>query len=347
MLRYLVTILFLTSAPIVAVGTLNFIVDPFHYFRDGRVLVAGIAVFRSERFINAGLVRHREFDGVILGTSMVQNFSASQVSQLFNNHFINLGMGGSTLLEQAVVIREAEIRKRGAIKRVLWGLDERGWLADPNAPVNPAIFPQYLYQSSSWPLITSYLLSMDIFKIALSGITRRGVQADADDLYRWAKFRYVFSCDTVKKNYLDGGLEGLSLDVVRRIASAQVAAMIEPIVRDYPDTVFHLFVPPYSSAEYFRLVQRAPGLLEALEPFSDELAKLPQRYKNVHVYDFRTHRSIVSNLNLFKDGLHYAAEVNDFMANYMASNDGLPSDGTFMNFASTLTETQVFEQCPN
>ena len=347
MLKYTAAVLFLALSPVVVVGTVNYAIDPFHYFRDGTGLVKGISVFNSERFINAGLVRHRNFDGLIAGTSMVQNFRASQVSGLFKQRFLNLGMGGATLVEQAALIRAAESRKQAAIGRVLWGLDQRSWAGDPNTLINPETFPLYLYQSSSRLLVTNYLLSKDVFARSLTGVTRPGIPIDLDELYRWGKSGYSFNCETVKKTYLDGMFEGIAPEALGRNARAQVATTIEPIVRDYPNTVFHLFIPPYSSAEYFRLAQRAPGLLEALEPFAGELAKLPQRYMNVRVYDFRTQWSIVTNLNLFKDGLHYAPEINDFMAAFMASNDGLPSDSKFLQLASALNEAEVFAQCLN
>ena len=305
-------------------------------------LVDGIAPFRSERFINAGLVRQRSANAIdsIVGTSMVQNFRASQVGSLFNESIINLGMGGSSLTEQAAVIRAAEDRRQGAITRVFWGLDENIWAADPQAPINIEPFPLYLYQPSALPLVTNYLLSKDVLALSLSGMARRGKPIDLDELYRWARMNYNFSCETVKKTYLDGPFAGVAPEALGRNARAQVTATVEPIVRDYPNTIFYLFIPPYSSAEYLRLAKRAPGVLAALEPFAGELAKLAQRFSHVRVYDFRTRWEVVSNLNLFKDGLHYSPAINDSMAAYMAANSGLPSDGKFLPLASALTEAK-------
>ena len=344
MLRYIAVVLLVSLSPLLVVPAVNFTVDPFHVFRERDSLAAGISVFRSERFINPGLMRHRAYDGLIVGTSMVQNFRPSQVGSAFGGAFLNVGMGGSSLKEQAAVISAAEELGR-APSKILWGLDMRTWAADPGAPIDPSVFPTYLYEDDWLGVAKNYLLSKDIFLLSWSAFGRTSIPIDVDNLYRWSTGGYVFACESVQRTYQDGALEGASPAVLQQAATLQVGVTIEPIVAAYPQTTFYLFIPPYSSAEFFRLGENAPGVLEALEPFAVALMELAVRHKNVRLYDFRTQWSIVTDLDLFKDGLHYSPEVNDLMASYMAAHDALPPDGQFLLRAAGLMKSNVFSQC--
>ena len=65
---------------------LQIIVDPyFHYHKP-------ITKYRlnDERYINDGIARHFDYDAIIIGNSLCQNFSTSQYDELFGTNSVKL-----------------------------------------------------------------------------------------------------------------------------------------------------------------------------------------------------------------------------------------------------------------
>lgn len=46
-------------------------------------------------YLNDGIIRHFDFDGVITGTSMTENFKPSEADELFGGKFIKVPLAGS------------------------------------------------------------------------------------------------------------------------------------------------------------------------------------------------------------------------------------------------------------
>ena len=63
----------------------------FHkkYFHHGKIL-------DNLRIQNYGIIKYGEFDGIILGTSMLQNTSADEASEKLNMRFANLSFAGAS-----------------------------------------------------------------------------------------------------------------------------------------------------------------------------------------------------------------------------------------------------------
>ena len=70
---------------------LQIIVDPyFHYHKP-------ITKYRlnDERYINDGIARHFDYDAIITGNSLCQNFSTSQYDELFGTNSVKLPYSGA------------------------------------------------------------------------------------------------------------------------------------------------------------------------------------------------------------------------------------------------------------
>ena len=63
------------------VGGVNYIVDPFQQYR---VKTFYPIAFTNERYQNAGLSKNFEYDSLILGTSMTENFILDEVEKKLN-----------------------------------------------------------------------------------------------------------------------------------------------------------------------------------------------------------------------------------------------------------------------
>ena len=64
-----------------AAAGINAWVDPFFHYRAPR---EGIAYdMQSERYLNDGILKHFDYDAILLGSSVTMNFQTSQCDALF------------------------------------------------------------------------------------------------------------------------------------------------------------------------------------------------------------------------------------------------------------------------
>ena len=143
------------------VGGVNYIVDPFQQYR---VKTFYPIAFTNQRYQNAGLSKNFEYDSLILGTSMTENFILDEVEKKLNfNKLIKLSVSGGSAKEQSTTLKTA-IENNDNLKNVLWGLDIFAFIGEPDMlryGINS--FPFYLYDD----YITNdykYLFSTDTLK---------------------------------------------------------------------------------------------------------------------------------------------------------------------------------------
>ena len=85
----------LTAAFLVFVAAVNIVVDPlFQYHKPWFGLEP---VITNERYQNAGVIKHFDFDNAILGTSLSENFTISEVNDTFGGNSVKLTMYGSSI----------------------------------------------------------------------------------------------------------------------------------------------------------------------------------------------------------------------------------------------------------
>ena len=73
-------------------GSITIYIDPFFHYH------APLANYEypitNERYQNNGITRHFEYDSIITGTSMTENFKTSEADKLFNATFIKIPYSG-------------------------------------------------------------------------------------------------------------------------------------------------------------------------------------------------------------------------------------------------------------
>lgn len=352
MRAYLTIVLSLAIAPILLVTISNYGTDPFEYFRkssDSRLMLE----YTSTRFMNPGFAMHYDYDGVVIGTSMTENFRPSQIDRVMGGRFIKLSMSGSTPYEERLLLQVAFRSKGERLRRVLWGLDPEMWIDPPGGTEPVDIFPDYLYGGFDIEVLTHYLASKDVFwrdvMLMERGATAKG-DVDFDSANYWGS-SFVFGCKEVQKGYMaDLVRHGGFLHAADREPEleASIRANLEqnllPMVERQSHTVFYLFIPPYSDAETYLVKTYFPAQLAARSYMFRQLKDLARVHSNVHLYDFEADHSITSDLSLYKDVRHYSAAINDWMVEYMNSHAGMLSDD-YITYAGALDYHKVFSGC--
>lgn len=104
-----------------------FIVDPyFHYHKPLSFLTYRLS---EERYINDGISRHFDFDALITGTSMAQNFKPSEMDALFGTNSVKETFSGAGYQELSENL-ERSLTRNPNLKTVLWVVDYNGFLRD-------------------------------------------------------------------------------------------------------------------------------------------------------------------------------------------------------------------------
>ncbi|MBL0942279.1 MAG: hypothetical protein IBJ00_06115 [Alphaproteobacteria bacterium] len=295
---------------------MNFIIDPIQYYRrsDDREL------FWQDRWQVASFIRNFEYDQIIVGTSMTQNFSLKFIQKLFHTFPIKLSIAGSTILEQTKVIQTAI--QTGKVKSIIWGFDQ-GYLNYEEGKW-PNEFPLDLYQQGVRGAMY-YLWNWDITHRSLKYLLPKRLKRLSTHLevYNVWHDQYVFSKSIVLNQYLQSQKRIQLKSSPRDIADLNSQFHLKcrnfnndvvEVIRRHPHVKFLIFLPPYSLANYKLVYENTPEsyneYLKMRQYIFEKLCSLA----NVEIYDFETDIQVIAELNNYKDLTHYSKYINEYIA---------------------------------
>lgn len=294
-------ILFLLAA-------MTIFIDPFlHYHKPLSFLEYPL---NDERYQNDGIARHFEYQALITGTSMSQNFKASEFEALWRVPTIKTAYSGSSYHELNESIRRA-IDYNPQLRYVVCSMDGTRLIypADGNEYSD---YPDYLYDENPFNDV-NYLLNKEVLPrtLAVINFTRAGeTTPDMDEYGNWNVYK-TFGKETVLSSFTP--LEERGEEVL--LSEEDVSMITENIEKNFlstaaknEDVTFYLFLPPYSVCYWDALV-RTKQLNAQLQ--AEELAvSLLLAADNVHIFAFDTRMDITCNLDNYTDTLHYGEWIN-------------------------------------
>lgn len=298
------TIVFLTF-----VGAVIFIVDPFFHFHKPLQGLAYSIV--NETYANPGIARNFSYDSVITGSSMTENFKPSEFKEILGLNAVKVPYSGGTAKNMNIILDLALQHNQG-IKEVFLGLDLYMLEYDDTLTRNP--LPQYIYNENplddvNYILNKTVLFNQVKYNLAL---TRQGGQTTRlDEAYSWDS-NFKFDESIVIKNYSpEKPLTIYSDNPSANLAKANLEANIIPLIEENQETEFNIFFPPYSILFWHQRLtnDRLNATLNGLEYTINRLLN----YDNVKLYFFQNIEEIIGNLYLYKDPLHYNAQINHYM----------------------------------
>ena len=304
---------------IVLIFALVLLVDPFfHYHKP---------IFKYKliepRYINDGISRHFDFDAVITGTSMSQNFKPSQMDVLFGTNSVKMSYEGAGYEELSACL-ERTLKRNPQVKTVLWTVDHNGLLRTPDWS-QYSDYPTYLYDDN--PLndapyvynkyILYHALVPDVF------MTLKGQDSMSMDEYASWDEPTGINCVYGGK-YDDDDILPMEMELSEAEA-AQVAQTFDEnilsVVQAHPDTTFYIFITPYSMYNWYRLwaTGQTYKYIEAQRIATERMLECP----NVKLYTFFEHHEVIENLDNYRDEAHYAPWINEQIMNWIYEGEGL------------------------
>ena len=320
------------------VGAVVFI-DPFEVYHKATRFIPPVTN-GTQSYSNAGIAKSYDYDSVVIGSSMTENFVPSRLDALLGGRFVKLCINGGSpynhrqMMEMAFATHE--------IRTVLYCIDVDALTYFYTQPKFE--MPDYLYDFSLANDVR-YWFNASVLTHYLPECLSTWGQSDPDQrdtMYSWGDL-YPYG-----KEY---ALAGFSVgpDTEQKPAPApfelsqQTKLNIEhnylPFIEAHPDTQFLFFFPPYSLVRWVRFYQSRD--LELHLSQAAAVADQLLRYPNVKVYDFRARTDWILDLDQYIDDYHYGPAYNEAIAEDIAADRCRVTDAAQVEQGSAVLRSLV------
>lgn len=317
----LIAVLVVTAAVII-------VVDPyFHYHKPFSFLSYRLY---EERYTNDGISRSFDFNAVITGTSMAQNFKPSELDALFGTTSVKETFSGAGYQELSENLQRS-LERNPDLKTVLWVVDYNGFLRDYDW-AQYENYPTYLYDDNLFN-DTAYLFNKSIlYHGVLSNIRMTLSHSESTTMDEYSSWSRECGLEIIMQSYdrenvkretdTDFGQEEYDM-VVKTIDTN-----IVQLVSKYPDVSFYILYPPYSICYWDALVIK--GTLEKQLLAEKTATELLLECPNVKLYNFFDQYDVVCNTDYYCDDGHYNGEVNSMILHWIAEGTGLVTKENYL-----------------
>lgn len=305
------------------------VIDPyFHYHKPCSFLSYRLS---EERYINDGISRHFEYDAIITGTSMSQNFKPSEMDAYFHTHSVKEPFPGAGYKELAENLDRALARNRN-IDTVLWTLDYNGLLRDGDWQQYES-YPTYLYDDNPFN-DTSYLFNKSIFYHGvlpdLAMTLKKEPSTTMDEYSSWERecgLAQILS--SYDRNHVNLNVTTSFGEEEVQLVTDTITSNVLRIVNKYPDTTFYIFYPPYSICYWDAL--HIKGTLSRQQKAEQTATELLLECPNVKLYNFFDQYEIICNPDYYCDDAHYCGEINSLILKWISEDTGLVTKENYLD----------------
>lgn len=302
----------------------NYIVDPFFQYR-----VKDNAYILNPQFSDAGLIKNYDYNTIILGSSMIQNYNLSILRENVNLKPLKLSLGGLNLKETKII---DSLIDKSKLKTYIINIDLPPFAKDLNKEGNR--FPPYLFRSGIIDNV-QYLLAYETSvrytpadiglglylkdkdfselpkiiqnRISIDNIGNFGdlaIYNNIDGVIN--EYLYGFAVSAVSPNGLDARMKS-NLDYVFSFLD----------IKNNPEVNFIFVMPPYSALYWFhtRLNDYNANYKKFIHNFIEE----SEKYSNTKIVCFYDLEEIL-DLNNYSDLTHFNPAMSDTIVHNIFTN---------------------------
>lgn len=347
---YLVVVLLL----LIGVGSLTVAIDPyFHYHKPLESIYYALSNQRSQ---NDGILKHFDYDAIITGTSMAENFKASECNEIFGVNAIKVCFSGASYKEINDNLKVA-FRHNEDIKMIVRALDTGMILADKDKMrYDLGEYPTHLYDDNLFNDVKYvfnkeilFSLSVPLLEGYMKGI--EGGITDFDSYSNWMR-SCTFGKNTVLENvaFFEEPTENKVLtDEERKMIQDNIEQNVIALAQAHPETEFYYFFTPYSAVWWGDMYQK--GYLERQIEAEKYAIELILDCENIKFFSWNNRFEIITDLNNYKDLSHYGEWINSLILNEMDEEKNIltwENYGAYIEdmktFYSTFDYNSLFEQ---
>lgn len=294
-----------------------YIIDPFFQFR-----IKDNSYMLNERFVGPGLIKNYDYDTLIIGSSMTQNFNMDVFRKELGVKPLHIGIGGIRATEEKELLDIAY--ETGKAKKYFICAEMHLFTADskesriPYYLINEDFLSRcrYFLNYEAWfrymPIDVAFVI---LDKLGIKQPEKFVYGKSIDRLGNWS-LDYEFGQDVVLKNYKSGayGVSNLEKDDLYNKMTSRIDQYFDHLQLDAGKHIF--FFPPYSMLYWADHTDEiVDALLYGKKYFVEKALK-----KGVTVYDFQS-VDFTLDLDNYKDTTHYKPENNDYMTRCFATGE--------------------------
>ena len=278
---WLISWLIIVISVLSILSALVYKVDPFFHYHmpDTDNYYYEINNQRSQ---NDGIIRHFVYDAMITGTSMTENFRTTETDRLFGCNSIKVPFEGGSYKEINDNIAKA-LKVNDELKIIIRCMDMMRFFDSYDLMrLDLGKFPTYLYDDNPFNDV-EYLLNRDVV------------------LDR--------TCPMILSRYRGESKPGIT-------DFDEYSNWLTSIADEYPDVDFYYFYSPYSVVKWNSW--KNEGLLYKYLEAEAYITELIVPHKNIHLFSFNNRTDITTDLNNYKDDIHYAIWINSLILKWLS-----------------------------
>lgn len=289
-----------------------FFFDPFfHYHKPIRPLKA---VLTQAEYQVIGTLRTFDYDSLIVGSSMAENYNNKWFDETFDCTAIKAVKPGANTSDLVYLLEEAY--EENEITNIFYTLDISALTTTIQEHFVNEGMPLYLYNKNPFDdvkyLFNKHVIFEDIPYMAANSFIG---DYDEGDSFNWAQYKdfgTLHYTPTEEKQPIK------SLDEYAEYVDFNLDKL-ENLVKIHPETKYIFMVPPYSSLWWYEAYMCGDMEINfyALEQAFSRLLS----FENVEIHYFQNMEEIVSDLSLYMDLIHYHPDVNKNLVELIPGNE--------------------------
>lgn len=274
-----------------------------------------------------GLIKNSEYDTVMIGSSVTQNFHAEVLGDAVGGEVLKVNAGGMSVTELKEYIQL--IRKIGKAKNVYICIDLPQFAKEQASDVNR--LKDYLMDDSIWndyKYLLGYetwmrFLPLDCILTVMKAVgieypERIALKTDVDRSGEWAG-DYVYEQEQVIANYVNGvnRISAVDTDNLSERMKERVDELLE--VFDFgAETKYIFFFPPYSALYWYDAA--VCGYYDTYKEIKLYLEEQILKQEGTEIRDFQSEYYIL-DLNNYRDTSHYGPMITEKMTDVFAGDE--------------------------
>ncbi len=306
----ILTLLLLAAAVVI-------LIDPFYHYH--KPIPPLKAVLTEKEYQCIGTLRNFDYDAVIAGSSVSENFNNAWFDELFSCKSIKAIRSYGATADLCYMLDEAF--DANEIRYVFYNLDPSSLKTDTAVTFEQTGCPMYLYDRN--PLNdVEYLFNKDVLLERIPYTVIRSLFDDYDEglSYNWGQWK-EFNLDMCTGLYLRHPKIAPMKDVhiYDELLNGNIA-LIEKEIENHRDTHFYIYFPPYSMLWWDNAYREGDTdfYIYALKTCMVRLSQ----YDNVSLYFFMNDRDVILNLeDNYMDTLHFSPDINRYIADCLADEE--------------------------
>lgn len=348
----LIKLILAIAAELFIVAAIVWFFDPFYQYHAPFLGLEAVLNDRDNQM--PGTVRNFDYDSVLVGSSVAENFDGDFLDDIYGCRTLKLIRASGSMADLLYYLDMAQEEQN--LKNVFWCLDIFALESSTQVTLYGEDIPRYLHTKAVYDDLP-YLFNKEILlekiptMLAMAG---QGINVGGN-AYNWSRDK-VFNADRAMLAYDRSGVaHGQEVEQIVSAALKQNTSdnieLLTAQIEAHPEITYRFMFPPYSMLWWD--CAYVNGQLEERLYILEETLPVLLSFENVEVYFFQANEEIVCNLDNYMDMIHYSPEVSQSMLEKMAAGENkiAPEDcretlDAIRELAFRITQEDIYRYYP-